>query len=258
MSDKWKHRAGGPCGAAVLLSLMMLCGGCQTYNDVDAFVMDPDMMSGVEPYTLAPPDAIRIESPQVPELDGRAMQISPDGTVLLPLVGQVYVAGKTPTELAAELEDRALEYYQEAEVLVHVTSYESKHLYVFGEVGRAGKYAYTGGDTLLDVLADARPTRMADEHRIHIFRRMPDQRVVKRITVDFTKWYEKGITERNALLAEGDIIYVPPHGFARVAQTLDTILLPVQPIASTIRSPKDIDDAADEYADGDSSSSSSD
>ncbi len=239
-------------GSGILVS-----GGCARYHDIDAFVTNPERYAAAEPYTMAPPDMITILAPQVPEVNNTTVSISPDGTVTLPLLGHIYVAGKTPAEVAAMIEDRALEYYQEAEVVVRIASYRSKHIYVFGEVSSPGRYPYTGGDTLLDLLSRAQPSRLADGRRIHIFRRNEDGQAVKRMTVDLDEWYETGQVARNALLDDGDIVYVPPHGLARVALTLQQVLLPIQPIASTVRAPNTLDESTNVYNGSGASDSSS-
>lgn len=236
---------------------MLTAGGCARYHDVEAFITNPERLAAAEPYTMAPPDMITILAPQVPEVNSTTVSISPDGTVTLPLLGHIYVAGKTPAEVAAMIEDRALEYYQEAEVVVRIASYRSKHIYVFGEVASPGRYPYTGGDTLLDLLSRAHPSRLADGRRIHIFRRDETGEAVKRMTIDLDEWYETGQVQRNALLDDGDIVYVPPHGLARVALTLQQVLLPIQPIASTIRAPNTLDESGDVYGGGGDSDSDS-
>ncbi|MAE61162.1 MAG: hypothetical protein CMJ49_07380, partial [Planctomycetaceae bacterium] len=129
----------------------------------------------------------------------------------------------------------------DADVIVQVSEFRSKHMYVFGEVGRPGRYAYTGADTVLDVLAMAQPSRLADTNRIQVLRPNEDGEMIERMTVQLEKWIEEGCTDRNALMAEGDIVYVPPHGLARVGLTIQQLLLPIQPAASTVAGPADID-----------------
>lgn len=213
--------------------------GCKSvrYKDVEAFMQDPGKAVVGDPYTVAPPDTLKIISPQVPEIHKAQIVISPDGTIFLPLIGEIYVAGNTPGEIAAAIEDRSLEYYHDAEVAVQVTRYSSKHLYVFGEVSRPGRYVYTGSDTLLDILARAQPTRLAAKKRIHILRPGIDGIPTERMTIDLKKWYKQGNVDCNALVAEGDIVYVPANGLAKIGLALQQLLLPLQPAASVIRGP---------------------
>ncbi len=239
---------------SVLLILALLAGpaGCARYVDVEAFRVDMARQSAMQTYTLAPPDVIYIAAPQVPEIDKTKVTISPDGTVFLPLIGVVRVAGQTPAEVACLLEDRSLEYYQEAEVAVQVVQYRSKHVYVFGEVALPGRYAWNGSDTMLDLLSRAQPTRLAESGRIHLFRPGSDGKPTHRMTVDLDEWIKKGQTEQNTLLAEGDIVYVPANALATVGLAVQQLLLPIQPAAGTMRGVTNIDHDADQISTGDS------
>jgi hypothetical protein len=60
------------------------------------------------------------------------------------------------------------------------------------------------------------------------------------MTVDLNKMIREGDTTQNAVLEEGDIIYVPPTGFAAVGLALQQILLPIQPAAAVVGGPSDI------------------
>ncbi len=243
---RWPHLC-APLVAAVAALVVVSMGGCQRYHDVDAFLMQRDRMAGAEPYTVAPPDTLQVISRQVPEIDKTHVTVSPDGTVFLPLIGEMHVAGKTAAEIAAMIEDRALEYYQEADVVVQVVGFRSKHLYVFGEVGAPGRYPYTGSDTVLDVLARAQPTRLADPNRIQVIRPKGEGEPPERMTIELGKWVRQGHVDRNAQIAEGDIIYVPANGLASVGLALQQLLLPIQPAAATVRGPVNIDDSVTHF-----------
>lgn len=228
---------------AAALIAMWLCSevGCATYHDTDAFVMDPLPPTIAARYTVAPPDLIQIRADQVPEINGLSMVVSPDGHIVLPLLGEMYVAGLTASQIADQIAERSREYYHEVDVVVHVTGYRSKHLYVFGEVARPGRYSYTGADTVLDVLALAQPSRLADPNRIQVLRPSADGDQVHRMTIELDEWVKHGHTDRNALLAEGDILYVPPNGLARVGLAVKQLLLPISPAAQVVAGPVDID-----------------
>lgn len=234
---------------AIMLGALAALGGCQRYHDVNAFLMQYDRAASAEPYTVAPPDRLQIVARNVPEINELQVIVSPDGTIFLPLIGELQVAGKTTLEISAMIEDRALEYYQEADVVVQVTGFHSKHMYVFGEVGRPGRYPYTGSDTVLDLMARAQPTRLADPNRIQVLRPGPDGKV-HRITIELDRWVKTGEVDRNAQIENGDIIYVPANGLARVGLALQQLLLPLQPAAQTVRSPVSIDDSVNHFEGG--------
>lgn len=234
--------------ALIAAALVLLLAGCaRVYTDYSAFVSDPHQLVSANEYRMAPPDVVQIRSKRVREIAGYSERISPDGKINLPLLGPVFVAGKTQLELAAELEELARAYYQDADVSVHVVGYHSQKIFVFGEVASPGPYSYTGANTLLRLMAQAQPTRLADPAKVQVLRPNADGRLVKRMTVDLNKMVMKGDMTLNAMLEDGDVIYVPANPLASVGLTMQQLLLPIRPMAETVRGPKDIDDAASEY-----------
>ncbi len=229
-------------------AVLAICG-CERYHDVAAFDLDTKHLNVDKPYRISPPDVLEIHSPDAPELTSRII-VAPDGSISLPLVEKVQVGGMTCEEISKILEEKAAKYYQRVSVGVTVAQYRSRFIYIFGEVGSPGRYAYTGSDSILGVLATAQPTRLADPNRIQILRPGPEGKTAKRMTIELDKWIEKGNTERNALLEDGDIIYVPPNGLARAGIAMQSLLMPIQPAASTFRGVNSIESDAPNTARG--------
>ena len=117
-----------------------------------------------------PPDVIAISSNYVREIGNVVQQIRPDGKVSLPLVGEIFVAGWTTQEIRQEVETAARRYYKKSDITVYVVEYKSQKIYVFGEVARPGTMAWTGSNTLLDVLARTQPTSLAWPEKIKVIR----------------------------------------------------------------------------------------
>ena len=136
----------------------------------------------------------------------------------------------------------AREYYEDADVSLRVGAFNSKKIFVFGEVGGPGAYRYDGSNTILETLAAAQPTRLADPSRIHILRPDRDGEGIHRMTISLEKMVKEGDTTLNAVLEEGDIIYVPANGLAAVGLGLQQVLLPIQPAAQTVRGPANIEE----------------
>lgn len=214
--------------------------GCTTYHDYDAFVKDPRPVVTSTEYRIAPPDVITITSKRVREINGHTEQVRPDGKITLPLLGSYYVTGKTPEECSAGLQVLAKDFYEDADVSLRVAGFNSKRIFVFGEVSSPGPYAYTGTNTILDTLAVAQPTRLADPDRIHILRPDHTGKLVKRMTINMNDMIKRGDTRLDAVLEEGDIVYVPANGLASIGLMMQQVLLPIQPAAATVRGPADI------------------
>ncbi len=228
---------------AMLLCLFTVTVGCKApvYTDFDAFVAGDEVETGATEYRMSPPDVITIRSKRVRELDGLSQQIRPDGKLDLPLLGTVNVAGRTPEDVSAQLELLAQEYYHDADVSLSIAQYRSQQIFVFGEVGRAGPQRYTGTNTVLNTLASAQPTRLADPDRITIVRPGKADEPPARMTIDLNHIVREGDRTLDAMLEEGDIIYVPPNPLARTGLAIGQLLLPLQPAAQVVQSPTSID-----------------
>lgn len=223
-----------------LLAVLLLAGGCETYTDYSAFISEPRPLVSLQEYRVMPPDRLLVSSKRVRELNGHKELINPDGRLTLPLVGSIYVAGRTVEDIATEIEVLAKDYYEDADITVRVSSYNSKKIFVFGECGLTGPYPYFGANTVLGTLAIAQPTRLADPSRVQILRPNKDKRLIRRMTVNIDKMIKEGNLELNAVLEEGDIIYVPPNPLAAVGLALKQILLPITPAAGVISGPPNI------------------
>lgn len=224
----------------LMLGIVIQACGCKTYHDLSAFQYRQQGAIETKPYRVAPPDGIQIFSAVVHEIHGHHVTISPDGSIMLPLLGTVQVSGKTTDEIATMLKTMAQQYYEDADVSVNVAQYRSKFVYVFGEVSLAGRFPYTGSNNVLDLLAAAQPTRAADRDRIQILRPIGDGEA-QRITVKLSELVKQGDTQRNAVLEDGDIVFVPANGFAEVGYMIQNLLRPVAPAAATVQGVSSID-----------------
>lgn len=226
----------------VVLAFLMLvgCSNNPKFTDYHAFIQEPRMPASSTPYLIGPPDVLEFRSTRVREIGTYRETVSPDGFVNVPLLGRVYVAGRTVQSLQQELEQRAGFYYQDADVNVRVNLYASKKIFVFGQVGAPGPYFYNGSNTILNTLAQAKPTDLADPSAIAIVRPDENGDLRARMTINLDHMIQTGDTTLNAVLQDGDIIYVPPTGVAKVALGLRQILIPLQPLAATIKGPAEI------------------
>ena len=228
--------------AALPWIALLAAGGCARgpYTDYSAFLPESKPLVSASNYRIMPPDVVQIDAKQVREIHGHREQVRSDGHLTLPLLGSVYVAGKTPEQVSAELATMARQFYEDAEVTLRVASYNSQKVFVFGEVRSPGAYTYTGANTVLAMMAMAQPTRLADTSRIHIHRPDDNGGVTRRMTVDLDQMVQGGDISLNAVLDESDIIYVPPTGFASVGLALQQLLLPILPAAEVVGGPADV------------------
>ena len=225
-----------------MLAVVLYAGGCsgERYTDFSTFLPESRPLVASSSYRIMPPDVIRISAKQVQEIDGHRERVRSDGRLTLPLLGSVYVAGKTPEAVSAELATMARQYYEDADVTLRVELYNSQKVFVFGEVSAPGAYTYTGANTVLAMMAMAQPTRLADTGRVHIHRPDGAGGTTRQMTIDLNSMVQSGDLSLNAVLEEGDIIYVPPTGFAAVGLALQQLLLPIVPAAEVVGGPADV------------------
>ena len=128
-------------------------GGCiQDYGPVttDSVPVSPYAVAS----TLQTGDELKIIIFGEDALSG-IYDISPAGTLSMPLIGTVRAAGRTRAEVEHEITRlyASGKFLQEPKITVSVTGY--RPFYIFGEVTTPGKYAYTSGLDVLTAVATA-------------------------------------------------------------------------------------------------------
>jgi len=216
-----------------LLAAVCSLAGCYSSNpeDIQAFVKPYEVDVTSEDYILQPPDEIEIHCSQVPEIHLRRQYIRPDGKISFEALGEIEVAGKTPGEVASLIQKEVEKLYTlpgDHPVDVHISLFISKRFYVLGQVRQPGPRNYTGRDSLLTALAQAQPSPTAWEQRVQVIRPSAQLDIPPKIfEVNYAKMIAQGDTSKDVLLAEGDIVYVPPTIPATIAMTIEEFLTPI-------------------------------
>jgi polysaccharide export outer membrane protein len=178
-------------------------------------------------YRISQQDILQISVFQVNDLNS-AVQVNQDGTVTLPLVGKVQVAGKTTPEaeqiIAGKLRQK---YLQSPQVSVSVKTY-GKRITVSGEVKAPRVLADDGNTTLSQAIANAGGlSDLANSSRVHIAR-SKDQHVQDELyNLDDIQAGKVA----DPLLKGGDIVVTEQSG-VKVALKDMSSLLPFAIIAS--------------------------
>jgi polysaccharide export outer membrane protein len=229
--------------------VIVLLGGCASGNSGDAKAppTDKDQQGAnlklnawlqqqqldvpTAVYRLASPDKIKIVAPGVKEIDGEQAVVRSDGKVGLNLIGEVNAGGKTPAEVSEAISEKLTKFYKAdtIDVSVQVLEFKSQHYYVFGQVIEPGIKAYTGRDTVLRVLADAKLNEKAWPEKVVIVRPNEDVSVHQRVTVDLKEMYENGTNKQNFLIEAGDVVFVPPSPLAQIDDTFRKLITPIIP-----------------------------
>lgn len=139
--------------------------------------------------------------------------VRPDGRISIPLVEDIVAVGRTPTDLARDIETRLAEYLRTPKVNVIVASQgSSNQIQVVGNVMRAESLPYRDGLRLLDVMvAVGGLDEFAAGNRSKIVRQI-DGRVTE-CRVRIKNLMEDGDVSQNVFLYPGDVIIVPQARF---------------------------------------------
>jgi polysaccharide export outer membrane protein len=129
-------------------------------------------------YRIGALDLLTINVFQVPDLTLESVQVDAAGTLSLPLVGVVQAGGRTTQELSQDIARRLeTKFLQDPQVSVQIKEASSQKVTVEGAVIQPGVYDVSGPTTLLQAIALARgPDRVADVHRVAIFRTIEGKR----------------------------------------------------------------------------------
>ena len=83
----------------------------------------------------------------------RGSRVGPDGTIGIPLMGAVQVAGKTAEEARQVIADGLAAYLREPVVTVSILEYSSRRFYLLGEIRSPGPYVMDRPITALEALS---------------------------------------------------------------------------------------------------------
>lgn len=138
--------------------------------------------------------------------------IRPDGTITIPLVGDLKAAGETPSALKEQIKKRLTDFVklQGTEITVAVKEWKSYRFTIQGEVVRQGVFTSEQFVTVADAIAMAGgPTRFAKRSEVKLFRPDPKSRVPKTIPLDYEALSSGKRLDMNIFVLPGDTIYVP-------------------------------------------------
>lgn len=195
----------------VMTSVLLLLGGCSTAPAVSGLAATAPP---TERYIIGPGDSLDIFVRDNPTLS-TTVPVRPDGRISIPLVQSIVAAGKTPDELAADLEKELGRYIREPLVTVIVKSFVgaySQQVRVVGQAATPKAVPYRSGMTVLDVMIEVGGlTKFASGNNAKIIRRLPDSKE-QTIPVRLGDLMN-GTIKYNVVMQPGDILIIPQSLF---------------------------------------------
>ncbi|MGZ8248102.1 polysaccharide biosynthesis/export family protein [Methylomagnum sp.] len=127
----------------IITAILVISGiaGCSSQHggipDDLQYASLPNTQKNPGAYTIQPGDQLDIKFFYNPELNEN-LPVRPDGKITLQLIGEVDAAGRTPTGLSADLENRYSGKLRYPTVNVAVRGFANQQVFIDGEVEHPG------------------------------------------------------------------------------------------------------------------------
>jgi polysaccharide export outer membrane protein len=165
-------------------------------------------------YLIGPGDSLQVFVWRNTEVS-TAVTVRPDGKISTPLVEDLVAAGKTPTQLARDIERVLANYLKEPLVTVMVTSFVgpySQQIRVVGEAGKPQVLSYREKMSLLDVMISVGGlTEFAAGNKASVVRKVDGKE--HQFSVRLDDLIREGDISANVLMMPGDILIIPESWF---------------------------------------------
>ena len=175
-------------------------------------------------YSLGPGDTLLIRfwtptipaglSPQPtpagssPEQTEYKVDITPEGTIFVPLIGEMVMTGLTLEQARIQISDQLSRYYKDVKATVSLDKLRSLRVFVVGDVARPGAYTMSGLSTIFNALYFAGgPNRIGSMRNIQLIR---NNQLVG--TLDLYPYLLAGEKSHDLPLENGDTVFVPVIG----------------------------------------------
>jgi polysaccharide export outer membrane protein len=167
--------------------------------------------AAVDAYLIGVDDEVQVSVWRNPDL-GITVPVRPDGMISVPLIGDVAAGGRTPTQVAQDIQQKLATYVRDPQVAVILTQLRS-HEYlsrvrVTGAVRQPVSIPFRQGMTVLDaVLAAGGLTEFAAPDRSALYRKSGGGSRSYGVRLD--RILDRGDLSTNFNVAPGDVITVP-------------------------------------------------
>ncbi len=193
-----------------VVALLAGCGSGPSLPPAKAVSYDPS-----PDYFIGPLDTLQIFIWRNPELS-QTVPVRPDGRISLPLIEDLPAAGKTPTQLARDIERELRKFIKDPIATVIVTQFNgpySRQVRVVGEAAHPQAIPYRDNMTLLDVMiAVGGLTQYAAGNRGTIVRTTTGEKETS-FRVRIGDLILDGDVTANVQMLPGDVLIIPQSWF---------------------------------------------
>lgn len=193
----------------LICSIAVLIAGCAA-GPGNTTLPTASHGSDVPDYIIAPGDTLAVFVWNNPDLSA-AVPVRPDGKITTPLVEDIKASGKTPSQLAREIEESLARFVKFPEVSVTVTDFVgrfSEQIRVIGEAAQPESIPYRENMTVLDVIISVGGlTEFADGNKTVLVREIGGEKQTFRLRLD--DLINGGDISANVDMLPGDILIIP-------------------------------------------------
>lgn len=161
----------------------------------------------IREYVIGPRDLLEIKVFELPEFD-QTVRVSEDGSITLPLVGNVQVGGLTKDKAEEKLSELLQKYVKKAQVSIFIKEYQSSRVAIIGAVEKPGMYELVGRQTLLQMISQAGGFKDSAANEIYVLREGQDGTTAS-INIDLEELLINGNQNLNIPIQPNDVINVP-------------------------------------------------
>jgi polysaccharide biosynthesis/export protein len=165
-------------------------------------------------YLIGPGDSLQVFIWKNPDLT-TTVPVRPDGRISIPLVEDIECAGKTPTQLARDIEARLRMYVVNPIVTVIVSNFigpYTQQVRIVGEAAQPKALPYRANMSVLDAMIEVGGlTTFAAGNRAKLVRSINGQQTST--TIRLEDLLKDGDVTENVQLQPGDIIIIPQSFF---------------------------------------------
>lgn len=198
---------------SVVLVLAWILSGCAS-TEYPAVPSDQATLETDYDYVIGPGDSVQIFVWGSPELSG-SFPVRPDGKITTRLVEDIPASGRTPTELAREIEKAYSEYIKSAVVSVIVggaVGLPTQQVRILGEASKPTVIPYRKHMTVLDLMIKVGGlTDFADGNKTVLVRYAEGEQNL--YTLRLEDLIRDGDISANVTLMPGDILIIPEAWF---------------------------------------------
>ena len=198
----------------IIFSSICACGGQSAPLPSETQETERVAAEYQDNYRIGPGDILEVFVWRNPEISA-TVPVRPDGKISTPLVEDMVAVGKTPTQLARDIEETLAEYIRSPSVNIIVSGFQgvpSEQVRVVGQATSPSVVPYREGMTVLDVIIEVGGlSEFAAGNRAKLVRSVNGSTVEYRVRLG--DLINKGRMEQNIAIKPGDVLIIPEAFF---------------------------------------------